>query len=111
VALRTLLANNVGEDIGPDLMQILLAHLTPLERCAIEGIERGLVFYQVAQELHLSERRCREMYEGAVKWLCILAAEAITQNGYSVVKGLGGLGTAFLGRLGPNHSSKGGLNE
>jgi len=79
--LRELLTDDVGEPIGPEFLQALLAHLTPLERRIVDRIDaRPDAFTATAAELHLSERRCREVYEQAIAWLVELTNDALAQH-------------------------------
>jgi hypothetical protein len=79
--LGKFLTDNVGEPIGPELLQALLMHLTPLERRVVDRIDaRPDVFQATAVELRLSEMRCHEVYEQAVAWLLELATDALARN-------------------------------
>lgn len=79
--LKTLLINDSGGPIGPELWRALLAHLTPLERRVVEGVDaRPDALRVTAVELDISEGRCREVYEAAVAWLRELTADALAQE-------------------------------
>jgi DNA-directed RNA polymerase sigma subunit (sigma70/sigma32) len=76
--LGKFLTDNVGEPIGPELLQALLMHLTPLERRVVDRIDtRPDAFQAIAAELRLSERRVRELHEQAIAWLLELANDAL----------------------------------